>query len=691
VRRFLGAVLPASIVLSGLTMAATPSLPSDAVRPIGVIGREITISVDGQRTVALPFAASHVALHWPGARDARVSIAFAAAEGAFGPDIPVELDDVAEAPDANETYGFVLWADGARSARITSDRPLPRVSVLAMAQREGVAAAGGSVVEAAVGQHAVITRAGWGADESLRFDAGGHETWPPMFSPLQQFIIHHTAGRNHDPDPAATIRAIYYEHAIARGLGDIDYNYLIDEAGNIYEGRRARAYAPGEIPTSEDAAGNVVRATHAAGFNPGSLGIVLLGTLTSRDATPAARAALTWLLSWAAERHGIDPTASHLYINTETGTETTLPRIAGHRDVNETACPGTVFYRSLPALRAAIARRIAAGTGSDADHIAPRVATFAPLGPPSTGAASLHFGLTFSEPVSDLRPSDLALSGTSRGWTVTGVFGSAAAYTVTVSAGAPTPGSVILTLAAASVVDRAAHLGPAKPAIATVQWAPDREAPSVVLFATPGTSPTSATTILVTVTFSEPVAPFPSSAISLGGTSHAATPWSIGLVYGSGASYMFKVSLPSPATGTLTFGLPVGATEDLAMNANLASSTVSVVFDATAPTTTAPVTDLRPALTGASTWPVRVSWTGHDVGGSGLADYDLARSVDGRALSVIAGGLLTTAVDLALPMGHRYRFAVRARDRAGNLGAWAAGPTFGPRGIPDRRAMIRYL
>ena len=47
----------------------------------------------------------------------------------------------------------------------------------------------------------------------------------------------HTDTRNGDPDPAATVRAIYRYHAVDRGWGDIGYNYVVDVNGNIFEGR----------------------------------------------------------------------------------------------------------------------------------------------------------------------------------------------------------------------------------------------------------------------------------------------------------------------------------------------------------------------------------------------------------------------------------------------------------------------
>jgi hypothetical protein len=99
--------------------------------------------------------------------------------------------------------------------------------------------------------------------------------------------VHHTDTQNGDPDPAATIRAIYYCHAITQGWGDIGYNILIDESGRVYKGRNSDT-TTGSIAddtiTGEDLAGGGVTGAHAAGFNSGTVGIALLGTLsTLRD------------------------------------------------------------------------------------------------------------------------------------------------------------------------------------------------------------------------------------------------------------------------------------------------------------------------------------------------------------------------------------------------------------------------
>ncbi|MGI8928078.1 MAG: N-acetylmuramoyl-L-alanine amidase, partial [Candidatus Limnocylindrales bacterium] len=299
-------------LIAALTLIAlAPALPTQGRAPVGVVGHELSTSVDRSRDLELPFVATHVALHWTGAPDALISVAFSADGVVFSPAEGVQHDHAGgETP--GHTFGSVTWTGGARFVRVTSDRPIARLAVVAIDSNNGSheSKVNGYVAAAAVEQATVVSRAGWGANESLRFDASGNEIWPPEFHPVQKLTVHHTAGKNNDPDPAATVRAIYHYNAVTNGWGDIGYNFLIDESGRIYEGRYSRAYADGETPTGENLAGNGVTGAHVGGYNAGTVGIALLGTLTNQDATPAARAALERLLAWKADRHAIDPLGS---------------------------------------------------------------------------------------------------------------------------------------------------------------------------------------------------------------------------------------------------------------------------------------------------------------------------------------------------------------------------------------------
>ena len=175
----------------------------------------------------------------------------------------------------------------------------------------------------------IIPRAGWGADESLRFDASGNEIWPPEYRPIQKVIVHHTATQNHEADPAATIRAIYYYHAITQGWGDIGYNFLVDWKGNVYEGRYG---------------GPTVVGGHALQYNWGSLGVAITGDYTS---TPVAQVSLDSLVRVIVDRaKNVDPAGIGFFVDKDN-----VPNICGHRDVLSTDCPGDLAYQQLPAIR----------------------------------------------------------------------------------------------------------------------------------------------------------------------------------------------------------------------------------------------------------------------------------------------------------------------------------------------------
>ncbi|MEV7339780.1 peptidoglycan recognition family protein [Streptomyces sp. NPDC093544] len=198
---------------------------------------------------------------------------------------------------------------------------------------------------------AYLSRAAWGADEALRFKADGTENSPTAYYPFQTITVHHTDTPNGDPDPAATVRAIYQFHAITNDWGDIGYHFLIDEKGHIYEGR----YSGDDGIPAHDADGKLVTAFHVGGYNSGNLGIALLGTLVDQGPTAAARTALTSLARVLTRLHGVDPKSQVTYTNPINGTKKDVPEISGHRDWMETDCPGGTMYGELAALREAVA------------------------------------------------------------------------------------------------------------------------------------------------------------------------------------------------------------------------------------------------------------------------------------------------------------------------------------------------
>jgi hypothetical protein len=204
----------------------------------------------------------------------------------------------------------------------------------------------------------IVTRAEWGADESIKSTSGGCSR---TFWRVQQLFVHHTAGTNHDPDPEATMRAIYWYHTRSRGWCDIGYNFVIGPDGSIFEGRWARSYMPWEAHTGEDRQGRGVAGAHVASYNSGSVGISMMGNFQDVRPTGAARESLVEMLAWEASRHDLKPKAWHTYRNPDSGLTRRLKYISGHRDAGDTACPGGKLYSSLRGIRQDVADRVAVG------------------------------------------------------------------------------------------------------------------------------------------------------------------------------------------------------------------------------------------------------------------------------------------------------------------------------------------
>src|SRR5438105_3442535 len=87
------------------------------------------------QTVRLPRSVTNVAVHWRGNASARLRIAVSRDGHRFGRSRPVLLDEVGEGARGGDIYGAVMAAQGARSIRIWSDRPLRRVTVVGFLDR----------------------------------------------------------------------------------------------------------------------------------------------------------------------------------------------------------------------------------------------------------------------------------------------------------------------------------------------------------------------------------------------------------------------------------------------------------------------------------------------------------------------------------------------------------------------------
>ena len=198
---------------------------------------------------------------------------------------------------------------------------------------------------------------------------------------------------------------------------------------------------------------------------------------------------------------------------------------------------------------------------------------------------------------------------------------------------------------------------------------------------------TRATTIAYGLHFSAPITRLTKASLTLLGT---ATGCTIADLSGSGADY--SVSVSGCSEGTLAVSIVAGAAYDnLGYLAPAEDATsASVLIDRTAPVAKKPAAQLREGarLTGSSV-PVRLVLGASDAG-SGIASFDLARSVDGGAYATLLPGTTSTSVSTALAPGHTYRFRVRSRDAAGNVSAWAEGLVLKPALVQDSSTAITY-
>ncbi len=189
----------------------------------------------------------------------------------------------------------------------------------------------------------IVTRAEWGADESIR-------RAEPRYAPAVGYaIVHHTDTPNTytAAGAAAVVRSIYLYHVRSNGWNDIGYNALVDRYGVIYEGRAGGIDRP-------------VIGAQAEGFNTGSVGVALIGTYQVEAPPPAQVAALESYLAWRLDVAHVDPLAPVTVVSGGSnlfpaGGSVPFPRsIVGHRDTGATDCPGDATYAMLPAIAQAV-------------------------------------------------------------------------------------------------------------------------------------------------------------------------------------------------------------------------------------------------------------------------------------------------------------------------------------------------
>ena len=350
-------LLAVFVLLGGLPgPVARAESPSAASFP-ATLGRSVTASFSARDTVDFTFVPTHVAFSWSGPERSRVR--YRLPGGSW--ERVTEAHDLA---DGDRHYSGVLSVARPSQLEWAASRGATGVALEYINTLDGPSRlpSARSSAQTPAGSPRIVTRAEWGADESLR-----DETCDMDFYPVQQLFVHHTAGSNFDNHPKATMRAILWFHAKSRGWCDVGYNFVIGWNGTIFEGRRARSYASWEPHTSETRGGRAVSGAHVAGFNSGSVGISTMGNFDGVAPPPALRRSLAELLAWEVDRHGLQARGKHEYVNPETKKRKQLPYIAGHRDAGDTSCPGTILYSQLGAVRRDVKALI--GEGKDNSSI----------------------------------------------------------------------------------------------------------------------------------------------------------------------------------------------------------------------------------------------------------------------------------------------------------------------------------
>ncbi|WMY77231.1 S-layer homology domain-containing protein [Citricoccus sp. I39-566] len=239
------------------------------------------------------------------------------------------------------------------AAASTSSAPAGAEFVPAVHAQQGLITGTAQATTASTGSNAlkpaIITRAQWGANESVVND------WGTPSKDLKAMYVHHTAGSNNYSASGAyaQIRGIFTYHAVNLAWGDIGYQFLVDKYGKIYQGRRGSIDAP-------------VVGAQAGGFNTDTIGVSAMGNYDVASAPAAMVRAIERVLAWQAHRYDVDPTANTRLTQSgkgtarwSSGTTVTVPTILGHKVTNMTACPGRYLDAQLPTIRRNVDRMVA--------------------------------------------------------------------------------------------------------------------------------------------------------------------------------------------------------------------------------------------------------------------------------------------------------------------------------------------
>jgi hypothetical protein len=249
-------------------------------------------------------------------------------------------------PTGRRAASALLWVDRSQGVQVRTAHRSPRSlrvvlidpGVLPSDQARTSAPSLARATATSAPAPTLHSRREWGADPDWR---NGE---PQYLDRLRQIHVHHTATGNgySRADVPGILRGMYRYHTQTLGWFDIGYNFLVDRFGRAWVGRSGGA-------------NRLVRGAHTLGFNEASVGVSVIGNLEQRAPWAEAVTGVVKLAAWKLDKHGrwadgnvfVTSTGSDKYPE---GTRVRLPAIDGHRDTNDTACPGRI-YRRLPQIR----------------------------------------------------------------------------------------------------------------------------------------------------------------------------------------------------------------------------------------------------------------------------------------------------------------------------------------------------
>ena len=201
---------------------------------------------------------------------------------------------------------------------------------------------------AATAQPQILTRAQWGADESLRSGS------PSYSSTIKAGFVHHTASANgySAAEVPKILRGIYAYHTQGNGWSDIGYNFLVDRFGRLWEGRYGGISRP-------------VLGAHTGGFNTDTFAVSAIGNYDKVAAPAAMTDAIAKVMGWKLSLHHREPSGTTTLTSSgggtsryAAGTRVTIGVVSAHRNMGYTSCPGKNLYAKVPAIRSAVAAGI---------------------------------------------------------------------------------------------------------------------------------------------------------------------------------------------------------------------------------------------------------------------------------------------------------------------------------------------